>query len=497
MDLRDISMAIKQASDAIRANEKFAVPVLAARARKAAQECPHDAPLVLASQVLTKMASDKTFISRTELNKLYDRLYSQNTKLAEVFSEELDRKPLPTPKVFERSPDEGSSLDRDYNRVADPLLSNALNAAFDGQYKPYSAKIASAAERSCLKELNAMGVPPKKIDVFAGQSDLIICKATYETPKGQSNVLVPVEIQGDCALLPTIFISEAGATDLSRQAMEAHILSTAGNNYHIDGEKLLQALSAAKNGIPKIASVVEMAAMKVQADSEEPPQNMFAVYSKLEEPVPDVQLPELPKDPETLSFAQRLAQPDGIARQVFGNNTVDAGRNMISKRMSRMGYRNVQVKVADVTDDTIYYVAGMGANTGLKIPVSVKNGLVQPLTVAIASGKVKEFSQAGVEELMANPDGKLAAVTSAAYGMRPTELIERVREAAADGNLVKAEDAINVLGTVDPAAQKVAIGILMQALSGEDESPELTKQASEVTDVPYFMTHKVFFPEGV
>lgn len=498
MDIREISTAIKQASDAIHANEKFAIPILAARARRAAQECPHDAPLVTASQVLTKMASsDKMFISRTDLNKLYDQLYAPNTKLAEVFSEELDRNVLKSPQVFQRSQDEGVSIDQDYERVADPLLSNALSAAFDGKYQPYSKKIAQAAERSCMRELNGLGVPPKQVEVFAGQEDLILCRAAYETPKGQSSVLIPIEIKDDHALLPTIFVSEAGFTDLDTETLTRHIISTAGRSFRADGEGILRVLSNAKNGIKKVASTVEMAAMKIRAAKEATPE-LPAIFASMDNPIDPVKLPEIPKTAEEESFASRLSKPDGIARQVFGSQAVDAGRNMIAKRMARMGYRNVQVKVADVTDNTIYYAAALGVSAGIKVPVTIKNGVVNQPTVAIASGKVKEFSKAGLSELFEKPDGKMAAVASPAYGLRPSELLERVKQAIADDNLVKAEDAINVLGEVDPKAQKQAIRMLMAALGGE----EITKTASVVVkdacDVaPYFMTNKIFFPDGV
>jgi hypothetical protein len=76
-------------------------------------------------------------------------------------------------------------------------------------------------------------------------------------------------------------------------------------------------------------------------------------------------------------------------------------------------------------------------------------------------------------------------------------LIKQVRDAVNEGNLAKAEDAINVLGEIDKEAQKVAIAVLMQGLSGNDPDKEMDKVANrKVNDVPYMMTHKVFFPEG-
>src|SRR6185503_20108645 len=92
---KQLAQQVQKTLATLHASEKFPVPVLAVKAARAAQANPHDAALVTASNVLRKMANDnKLFISRHELNDLYNKLYTPNTKLAELFEEELDRKPL-------------------------------------------------------------------------------------------------------------------------------------------------------------------------------------------------------------------------------------------------------------------------------------------------------------------------------------------------------------------------------------------------------------------
>jgi hypothetical protein len=220
------------------------------------------------------------------------------------------------------------------------------------------------------------------------------------------------------------------------------------------------------------------------------------VYQKVEEQDPGVELPQVPQDPEHVAFAKRLTQPDGIARQFFGDRMVEQARTTIINELAKMGHRNAQVKVTDVSEDSIYFAVGLGTKAGLKVPVIVRDGVAMPPTIAIASGKVKAFTREGVAELMGSSDSKMLAISSPAHGMRPKELMQQVREAAEDGNFVKAEDAINVLGELDKGAQKLAISIFLKSLNGEDDK-ELVKQAEEVRDTPYFMTNKVFFPEGV
>jgi hypothetical protein len=67
MNNKEISTLISKVAQSIEDNEKLPLPILAAKARREASARSTDVPLVQISQVLTKMASDRTFISRDEL----------------------------------------------------------------------------------------------------------------------------------------------------------------------------------------------------------------------------------------------------------------------------------------------------------------------------------------------------------------------------------------------------------------------------------------------
>jgi hypothetical protein len=502
MKLDEIASVVNKAQAAIKANEKLPVPVLAAKASRAAQENPEDVALITASQVLNKMASKQTWISRAELNKIYDSLHNTQTKLAEVFAEELDRKPLARPKVFERSPDEGISLDRDYERVADPLLANALSAALDGsnQEKLYSPKDAKAAQRSCQAELLALGLEPKRVETFAGRNDFIICNAVYETPRGHSHVLVPVEMKQGKALLPNMFLGEQGFVDLSTEALAEHIKSTAGSSYRVDGQKLLEVLSTAKHGVKKIASDVEMAAMKVRAAKQAPAYDPNSIlYQKIDDPSESqLDVDAAAMEPAHIKLSQRLVSPEGAAQFVFSQRTVEAGRQMLIRKMASFGYKNVQVRVADAEDDDIIYAVAVGTQAGIKVPVKVAGDKVLPATIFVAGDQFGAFNKEEVDAVVKSGAGdpRMLAKASPSHGLTPNELVQRVKDAVNEGNYPKAEDAINVLGDVDKQAQKVAIAIMMQTLSGGQDTPVTKTASQEVKDTPQFMTHKIFFPEG-
>ena len=503
MNPQEIASLISKTAKALEASEKLPVPILAVKARKAAQQRPNDVTLVTASHVLSKMAdSNKTFITRAEFNKIYEKIYTSGTKMAEVFSDELQRPELPKPQVFERSEDEGQSLDRDFERVADPLLSNALSAMFDGRDEPYSAKTSKLAQKAAEAGLVGAGVHPKKIDTFAGRGDILVCQAHIETPKGYSHVLVPIEFQQGRPLLPTMFISQMGATDLRAETLQHHITATAGKSLRVNGEQLLDVLTQAKHGTKKIASAVELAAIKVNARKEAAPHDPCAiVYQKVDPEDDAVQLPEVKMAKEHYDIANRLNRPDGQARFIHSDRVVEAGRTMIIRRMAQMGHRSAQVRVAEVDEKKIYYAVSLGANAGFKVPVEVRGNLVVPPKVVIADGQIQSFSKAGISEALKNGfgDKRMLAVASPQFEHTSEQLVDIVKKAVHEGNLPAAEDAINVLGEKDPRAQKVAIAIFMRSISPEGDNSDLLDNLAntEVKESPYFMTSSVFFPKGV
>jgi hypothetical protein len=458
--------AVQKAAKALHANEKFPVPVLAVRAGKAAQENPHDVALVTASNVLKKMASDnRMFITRAELNDIYEKLYSPSTKLADVFAEELGRTQLPGPKMMQRS-DESHTLENDYSRVADPLLSNALDSAFRGEgAKLYTNADAVKAEKICSAELMSLGFSPKKVDVFAGKDNFIVCQATYETPKGQSHVLVPIEMKDGMALIPSLFLTQAGFVNLGSAALETHIKSTAGKSFKVDGQKLLDVLVTAANGVETIDEV-ELAAMRVNANKETPAEYTpnGIIYQQIENVIKN---PEEPKTEDHFRFAERLASANGMAQHVHGDRVVRAGIDMIARKLGDFGFKHSQVSVASVEPGSITYAVAVDSSAGFKVPVKVENGMVLPPSIAIASGQVSEFSQKGLSKLTGETeiDKRALVQASPVYGMKPSELMEQVRAGIAEGNIEKAEDAIDVLGEVDQEAQKRALALLLESFN--------------------------------
>jgi hypothetical protein len=507
MNAQEIQRLITQAAKVVEANEKIALPIMAAKARREAQANPTDVPLINASQVLTKMAEDKTFISKDELRGIVDRFSATHSKLSSVFSDELGKQAERRPAVFQRDANEGVALDRDYAKFSDPVLANALNGAFakDPTEQLYSQADAERAQRAAYAQLLGIGIKPDALKTFAGRKDIIIVQASHDTPRGQSHVLIPVELREGKAVLPELFFSSSGFESLDKRAYVDQVKMTAGKSFRVDGHKLLDVLEQVKNGADDSINEVEMAAIKIASEQGTPAMDPNSIlYAKIDDENPDVQLPKVASTQDS-KFAETLGKPDGVARFVHGDRVVEAGRSMLVRKFAEIGYRNVQVKVEDVDEDKVFYAVAIGTGTGLKVPVEVAGNLVVPPKIVFANDMVTAFSKEAISEVIATGTGgnkRALATASPCYDMKPTELLDVVKESVAEGNFIRAEDAINVLGEVDPHAQRIAIAHMMTHIGELGQKPdedltEMQRIASEpVKDTPMFMSYKIFFPEG-
>lgn len=510
MDISQLTSLITKAAKTVEDNEKLALPVIAAKARREAAHHPNDVPLINASQILTKMASNQTFISKDELRNILNKFTATHSKLTDVFSDEIGKQAQHQPHLFSRSANDSCSLEMDYNKFSDPVLANALSAAMekDPVEKLYSNDTAKKAQRAVSAQLLSVGIDADKIETFAGRNEFIICQACHNTPKGIANVLIPVEIKEGKALLPTLFLSRDGFKDIEKSAYIEHALSVAGKSFRVDGSKLLSVLEQVKNGSDNsLPNEVEMAAIKIASEKGIASTYINTndiLYTELDNIKQDVQLPKLASTEES-TFAETLSKPEGIARFVHSDKIVEAGRSLLIRKFAEMGFSGIQTKVVEVEQNKIFYAVAVGTSAGFKVPVEISGTMVMPPKVVFADNAVLPFNKVAISEVVKSNNGgnkRALAAASPCYDLKPTELLDIVKESVAEGNYIRAEEAINVLGEIDPVAQKVAIAHMMINIYEPGQNPGEEKESMQklaskkIYDTPQFMTNKIFFPEG-
>lgn len=467
MSLPQLSEAILKASKALSEQEKLPVPVLAVRAKKLAEANPYDQTAIGMYNFLSKRADSEIFISKSDLKLAYQKLYTSNNVFAQAFKEELGGTQLPTPQKMVHSESENQDF---LASQADLDLTNALSSILDPtqEVKTYNSETAISAEKACYHELARYALAPKTIKVMAGQVDLLICQATYETPKGEKQLIVPVEIREKRALLPTMFLADDGLTDLNKVALEKYLKNSLEIKSSVNLQKLLTTLSDIKNGKTSPVNEVEQLLLKKKASAGTPAYDSNSIIGQnINKENLNVELPTFQVSEEIQSFADNLSSAKGEAEFIFGKNIVQLGQNLISQDLKSFGYSQVQVKVASSTQKSIVYAASIDGKTGFKVPVKIENNKAVAPKAIICNKNVYSFNANGVAQLVSeNQDLNIVAYTSPLYNTKGSELVDLLKTAMLDNDYSKAEEILIVLKSTDEKSYKVAFNTYQQGLTG-------------------------------
>ena len=480
--LKEFSTLIQKTASAFDANEKMFVIALAEKAKKVAQAYPQDPTAVGMSNFLNKRAgSQKMLITKAELKEVYNSLYSTNNKFATYFGKELDIKEDVATRKMTRDPKEGESLvTAAYDKVSDTVLANNLASAFDSSIpcKLYSVAAAKSAKRSCTYALNCCGVFPNKIDVVAGQEDLLIVRAAYNTPCGEIAAFIPVEMKSESAAIPSMFLGKEGFMDINAKNLKDYLLATATKPLKVNAQKLLQVIAEAKNPVKPLTEM-EQIIMKAASAKETPatlsPINIIGqVVDSEVAPIAD---PIYEQPEEVQSIAKQITSSAGAAEFLFGKSVVASGREQVLNAVKSAGYKP-QIAVYDNTKDTIFYAVSLASQGAFKVPVKVSNGKAVLQRMIVSNDGLFELTSSGISEYLstAHVDNKVASVASQVYGRSPKEILEVVRRAMAVRDYSAAEDALNVLKqSGDNVAFQTGFNVYKEGLKA---GAGITKEAS-------------------
>jgi hypothetical protein len=478
MSLDKIQQLVGSVTKSLEDSEKLFTPNLVSKLAKSLETYPSDQTLGAMFRVIGKMKDNNTlFIRRADLKQLYTKLFSRNTKFAELFSEELG--PLPTlqgSKLMER--DDAAELNP--YQVGDQVLANALNSVFDKNQplKLYSQKLANDAKKSVANTLDTWNLRPSKLEVSDGNDKFLVVRADYETPKGISSIYVPLEIRNNQVVEASIFMGNKGPQDLNHANLKQHLITQAGIKSAVTGTAILGILTNAATEHREISGA-ELALIRLNASRQTQSaffDNQIVGQKMAQASQKDV---ELPKSNEFQSFEKQFTSARGQADFKFGPVAKTAREHVVRELMG-CGHKNPQVAVAKVDQDTIFYSVALDAGrVGFTVPVKIANGKIVKPTVLLCNGTVSAFSQEGINELYVNNynDYKAAAVASPQHELSSGDLLNNIRQALAQDNLPAAEDALNVLAQQDnKTAYLTGFQLLINGLS------PLTKEASAEKD---------------
>lgn len=504
MNPYEVVQKTKDIANKLLASQELIVPKLQAIAKQASVNHPNDQTLRMMHNVLQRFNEhDKLFITRGEFRDLYHKFAVNGNKASGYFKEELALEELPKAKIMSYSEDSSRDLVSEaMEKAADKSILNALHEVWDdsgnlnknAEYKMYNPEVANKAANVAQLTLVRMGTEPKKINVFAGSNDFIICNATYDSYKGEAHVLIPMEISASGVLIPNMFVTKYGFADLTKKNLQKHIEDSSGNSFFVKASDLMNTLKTAK----KITAMGEMELQVAAAESKMDSGIKKAArddgslaltenpvfVEMIEEPT----TAELPESPHMESFASMLSTDKGIAKQIFGEKTVEDGRRIIASKLHSFGL-NSQVAVANCSDDSIVYAVRLDSGAGpfgFHVLAEVTNKKLHVPNLIAAKDKPYEFTKEGISKAMKSEmsDVTMLAKVSPMYDLKPSELMERMREAADHRDYKTAEDALNVIyEKCSTDTYTLAMAEFMHSLSSEN----IKKEASTKSGCTYII----------
>lgn len=433
MSLKKIAQTLTKELDD---NEKLLAPVLSGKLNQLAETHPTDQTIVQIASVMSRLADKNMFICKKDFKDLYKKFYTSKTAFASYFPEvEVLAEP-----VIKSAPQEAL----DPSQYVNSALTEALASIFDGtKFKGYSTKLANKACSEISSTLDSWNLAPKSVSVSDGNEKFLVLKADYETPKGLTSFYVPVVVNDENIEEFSVFLTNAGVNDLNNKNVKSYLQSNAGGKLNVSPKKVLEVLAAAVTEKREITST-ELAIAKLAEKRSNPEALAQSILlEKIAEVQPDIQNPGAG---EYASVSEQFGSPDGAAAFDFGSAKVEAGRSVIARELKTMGYGNCQIKVARHDSKKVFYAVGLNSRTGFIVPIKMAETVGFP-TIVMTNGEVHGFDKESIDALDSSGIGDLGAVAAASprSGLRPSELIEVIKVAMVEGNIAKAEDALNVL----------------------------------------------------
>lgn len=440
--------------------EQIPLITFSMKLKQASSNYPDDHCLGVMSNIVSKMDnnSDKMFITRAEIKDLYRRLYTRNTKFAQLFSEELGNiEKAPEITVIKSDASKVDLIQEGFKQVIDPVLSDDLCLAFDTDVNTASNGLVSKAKMICENMLSEFA-PSIKLE--GKNSKAMVFRASFDTPKGVTSVYVPVRYDGRFVDHPAVFQGNSGVSELTKAALTDYLTQNAGEKLQYTVDSVLD-ITAELEGDGAL-NAVDIALMKMKT----------APLPKTESmPTGEVSLPVF-EDKQFNTFAETFDSPKGAAEFRFGKDKVKLAASMVLNNLHNYGFHTAQVKVAKSDEKSITFVVKAN-DVAFNVPVKLEKGVQEP-TFLVVDNKIDEFSKEVINKIIAakTHDYKALATASPLYDVKPSQLIETVEQAVSERNFKKAEDALNVLKEVhsnNEVAYKTAFDIYMSGLTASPQ----------------------------
>lgn len=463
-------------------NQKFLVATLAKKANSLANEFSYDPTVIGMRDFLFKRAQKEDWISRQELQKVYSHLEKAGNKFKDYFSAELA---LASPQILKPtlahsiSPD--ASNDISINRIVDPTIREAMSQLFaDSKVKniEIDKNLSKLALSLCEKTLKSYSPQPKSLQAVAGNSQAILCQASYETPKGLSYLIVPVEVENGNMKFPNRFFSVDGLIELSASNLQNSIVKQAGAKLPVSPQVLLNNFAPMAESQEFDSITLAVAQMKLEKQAKEQYQGSQVLNFAKPESIKESKIPSEIQE-EMKNFAEFFNNNKNLAKIDFGN-LADKAQNLVEYKLNSLGFDHYKVSIANSDLNGITFNVKLTPKLAFTVPVKINktaNQIIEP-KIIIASGQIEEFSLNGINAFnQINPDLKALEYD---HEDSPIQILSQIEESLFQNQFEKAASLLQVLReTKDARSTQAGIALYQKALKDGGQSLRKSSEISQ------------------
>ena len=450
-------------------NEEFPILNVMQKIASVLIENPNDkTALNMLNYFENRVSKGDLFVSRETIKQLFNTFYSKNTFVKNALSVELNeiiKNNKNINQIIENNIENQKKFDKLAKESIDQNLVHSLEKLVSPKESSSIEKsIIEKSQKYCQQELNRVGLSAK-ISFAGGQDNLILCQASFSTHKGNTNFIIPVEINNNNPIIPNLFLCNSGITEITEKNIKYAINKHAGEDLNFLPKNLLSAFASTKTNLNEISDI-EKIVIKHKLDK----------AKKIASGIVGLEVKEnqkqfefkVPINEENKKIGEKLNTPHGGAEFKFGPEKVSLGAKLINQELSKLGFKNNKIKVASFDDNKIYYQVLSSGLQGFKVPIKIMNGnLTIPSMIISENGEIYDLSKDNINSLQ--PSLRVLASFSNLNELNDSELKDIVYSSMCEKNTTKADEAIKILSSRSSPLLKSAFEIFMKGLSGSLE----------------------------
>jgi len=450
----DLAQLLSLAQQVTSGKEYFLSTVLA-RLDDASTALPYDSAVRTAQLVVRKRLEKQgsmATISQRDFQVIYDEVCALGNKSA--FRELLgDLLITASPESVANYNSEFTAGRRDSDDIldiADPELVSEFYSIWGGDGSAAANKSVNAGRDGLQFQFASMGFGNPTIDIVGQTEDIVMFAVQADSPIGRFTTYIPSEISQGHVLMPSVFASDKGFSDLTKDNLLAYAMDVFEGRIKVASPNRLFAGLAAVAAQSRPQAVIKTASGEnIAIDAP----TLYQTVNDYESEVLD--MPERMHDlPQPLVSLLSGDIRDALVESGLSHdkNIILTAKSVVSNEMKAAGLRVERITFDSEFEGGLVVsanIVGSGGKKTIQVPIEVTAGQVLMPSVFTSGTAVESFDVQSLRRFASASDvGVFNSAFSNKSGWSYNDLYSYIIKSAAYGNFVEAEDALGVIAEV-------------------------------------------------